>query len=105
MALVIGRLCGEGLLIGDDVLTVVEITGAESCVVSTEDGREFHLGEDEQVEIFPEVFVSCGLEAERGIAIRLVVDAPRTIPIIRLEAEDDYEDYTEYDEAEESEGV
>jgi len=74
---------GEDLYVGDAVLVVCDIVSKPAgCIVVREDGERFEITEDLATEVLPDVFLSVGSRSSPAY-VRLVIDAPRSLEIIR----------------------
>jgi hypothetical protein len=87
MALSLGVKAGSKIRIGDHMLEVVQVD-REDCIDITLDGKLFVITDLQRTQIAPEVYVSCGSQNGKGLPEhgRLAIEAPRSIPIIRLNA-------------------
>jgi hypothetical protein len=87
MPLVLSLRQSDDMFIGDQQFEVTRIYNETSFTLTrreenADDEKSFEISEREAVEVLPNVFVSAGDLFQRGI-IRAVIDAPRSIMILR----------------------
>lgn len=82
MALLVGVSRNSKIMVGDSVLTVVDIRGT-TMSLRVDSGPEFMVNHQERTEILPEVFVFVGKSHIEGSIDRLAFEAPRSISILR----------------------
>ncbi len=85
MALSLGVQVGDKFYLNDVPVTVRSFAGYYAATVEV-NGRTFDLSDEEAVEIYPSVLVSCAQpksgKVERFRALhQLIIDAPRSIKI------------------------
>jgi hypothetical protein len=90
MALILGVKAGDRFYVGDTRVDVVSIADPKQIVLRVEgDGADHAITDKESVEILPSVFVSCGVSTKPGSGFaalpRIVIEAPRSITILRGE--------------------
>lgn len=84
MALSIGVTAGSQIRIGKSVLKVVDITSG-LITVKVGNGPLHVLSDKERAEVLPNVFVFVGDMRGRNTGSRLAFEAPRSVPITRVE--------------------
>ena len=89
MALSLGVHVGDKFYLNDVPVTVRSFAGYYAATVEVE-GKTFEISDDESVEIYPRVRVSCGQpksgKVERFRALhQLIINAPRSIKIPPLQ--------------------
>jgi hypothetical protein len=93
MALILGVTRKSKFYLNDIPVQVVSTEGFKKIVLEVL-GKRYTVSDLESVEIYPEVKVSCGIPsaqhkvAEYEALPRLVIDAPKTILILREELYD-----------------
>lgn len=84
MALIIGVKCGDRFYLNDVPVDVVAVVGHKSVLVEVR-GVRHALTKDESVQIFPSVYASVGLPKDERNLTRVVLEAPRSIVVLREE--------------------
>ena len=84
MPLVLSFKEDDEFYVGDKVFFVTEIAGPARFVIEDEFGRRWDVTDERAVEIAPDVMASVGKNGSNHLA-RLVIDAPRSVPILRGE--------------------
>lgn len=83
MALILGVSGKKGFYINDIPVRVLRRKGLTSITLTVR-GKTFEVTDKEAVEIYPQVFVSCGVSPTNDNDFpRLVIDAPKEIVILR----------------------
>jgi len=86
MALSLSMRKNEDVLIGEQSFIVSEVLGGGRFFLqNSETGKSFEITELEAVEVMSDVFVSAG-EYDSDLQVRVVIDAPREVFILRGEA-------------------
>lgn len=82
MALVLALRPGEDFTVGDKLVGVGEVfDGSEFNLHLYETNETVLVTEDEEVEIYPDVWVSAGGRFRKG-QVQVVIDAPRNVQIM-----------------------
>lgn len=86
MALILTLAEGQAFLVGEDErrITVSKVLGPRGFVLERDDGDLFEIVDDRSAEVLPDVRISAG--EREDVEARVVIEAPRTIPIIRERA-------------------
>ncbi|MEI9898886.1 MAG: hypothetical protein WDN31_00780 [Hyphomicrobium sp.] len=82
MGLVMSRGVGEALWIGDDRFHVAKIAKGVGCTLMDRYGKEIAVGPASAVSLGDEISIQEGIR-RTGNATKLVIRAPRAIPILR----------------------
>lgn len=86
MALSLSLRKNEDVLIGDQSFVVSEVmNGGRFFLQNAETGQTFEITDMEAVEIMSDVFVSAGDYDDSYGQVRVVIDAPREVSILRGE--------------------
>lgn len=87
MALSLGVKAGSRIKIGEHVLQVLKVEDEVRITIQMND-RQYVITDVERQLIAPEVYVSCGSQKGKGLPDygRLAIEAPRRIPINRLDS-------------------
>jgi sRNA-binding carbon storage regulator CsrA len=89
MGLILGVAKGRTFYVGDTPVKVVDTESSTRIVLSVDGGPEFIVTDKEMTTILPNVSVSAGTSVKQGkfrqTLPRLVIDAPRSITILREE--------------------
>lgn len=87
MALSIGVSQGTKIMVDDHELLVEDVPKATLVQVLFQ-GKKYLVSDEERIEIYPSVYMSCGLSDERkhDHNSRLAFEAPRSIEIYRVGA-------------------
>jgi hypothetical protein len=85
VALVMSLAKGQDFFVGDDCFVVDEVHDATSFTVrQLSTGRQWCVQDSRSWEVLPDVFLSAG-ESRQAMHARVVVDAPRSIQVLRGE--------------------
>lgn len=85
MALVLTLKAGEDFYVGDERVTVADITSLnEFILLRHKDLVSFTVVNGPSIELFPGVKVSAGLRGQSDLA-RVAIEAPRSVRILRTE--------------------
>lgn len=85
MSLIISLRKGDDFFVNDERVVVSEIVGPNNYTLHvTSTGKKYRITDQEAKEVMPSVFVSSGGFLKWG-QVRLVIDAPKDILILRGE--------------------
>lgn len=84
MSLVISLKDGEDVFFGEDRLIVDGVFSANSYTLKNpKTGKAHHITDKEAVEVLPNVTISAGDGQQQFGVVRLTIDAPRDVIVLR----------------------
>jgi sRNA-binding carbon storage regulator CsrA len=88
MGLILSLREGEHLTIGETRFEVLEILKNRNLILQDPEGTCWEINDDRACEVLPTVWISAGDRARHQQSARVVIEAPRSIPVRRGDRKD-----------------